>query len=905
MIPETLRLRNYLSHRETEIDFKGLHLAVLVGPNGAGKSSLLDAMTWALWGKSRAAEDDELFHHGETFMEVELVFRLPFQNQTEQRYRVLRRRERKGRRSSQTLLDFQVESERGWHSLNGNSVRETQKHIAKHLLLDYDTFINSAYLRQGKADEFLALDPAERKRVLGTILNLESWEGYREKARDRLSEVRARVKELEDRLRLWEVDLQRRPQLQKSLEQAQGALEQATAQLQEVMDQLKELEKVREKARELDILIQQKEQQRRELKARLQDLRDQETKLQTQRQACLELIAQATEIEAAHAAYQAALEEEQGWSARLSQSAQLQETMRAHERAIVQEREALQKKLLEQEKQRQALEKRIEQIQAGLERELSSLEGQVHQLQSRRQKQAEATPVEDVEAQLRDLEALQQRIEEAKATLQGLREEKSRLEATNRQLKEQMEGKKNQLELLTDQATCPLCRQPLSPDHRRELMESITKEGKELGDAYRANRARLEKVEEEARQLRSFIDDNEPRIRKIPALTQHLARLREQREQDERDRAEQEQLEAQAARLRQRLSALDYAQEERHKLEKLQDACAELRQRLEQEDYGHAARAAMAELKDALQALGYDAQAHAASRARIQSLKVSETRRLELEKARVEINGIEARLVLLAQETAQVNQAMAAITETIQSYEAERQALQPVLDQLPRLEASLTQARQQENLRRDDVRRLHQELEALAIVEKRLKEGQAELQALNTRQVILTELQEAFSVKGIPALIIERTLPELERETNALLDRLSHGQMSVQFRTQKTISSGETRETLDLLISDTQGTRSYKLFSGGEQFRINFAVRVALSRLLAQRAGVRLRTLFIDEGFGVLDLDGRERLIEAIRAIQNEFDLLLVITHIEELQDAFPARILVTRDGDGSRVQVV
>jgi len=241
----------------------------------------------------------------------------------------------------------------------------------------------------------------------------------------------------------------------------------------------------------------------------------------------------------------------------------------------------------------------------------------------------------------------------------------------------------------------------------------------------------------------------------------------------------------------------------------------------------------------------------------------------------------------------------------MQANEAERAALQPLLDEIPRRESALAQARQQESECRDEVRRLNQELAALAITEKRLKEGYAEQQALKTRRVILSELQEAFSVKGIPALIIERALPELERETNVLLEHLSHGQMSVQFRTQKETRSGELRETLDLLISDTRGTRPYDLFSGGEQFRINFAVRVALSRLLAQRAGVRLRTLFIDEGFGVLDMDGRDRLIEAIRAIQQDFDLLLVITHIEELQDAFPARILVTRDGGSSQVQVM
>jgi exonuclease SbcC len=82
-------------------------------------------------------------------------------------------------------------------------------------------------------------------------------------------------------------------------------------------------------------------------------------------------------------------------------------------------------------------------------------------------------------------------------------------------------------------------------------------------------------------------------------------------------------------------------------------------------------------------------------------------------------------------------------------------------------------------------------------------------------------------------------------------------------------------------------------------------VRVALSRLLAQRAGVQLRSLFVDEGFGALDAEGRQRLVESVKAVQRDFDLILVITHIDELRDAFPSRIQVTKTESGSQVEVI
>ena len=77
--------------------------------------------------------------------------------------------------------------------------------------------------------------------------------------------------------------------------------------------------------------------------------------------------------------------------------------------------------------------------------------------------------------------------------------------------------------------------------------------------------------------------------------------------------------------------------------------------------------------------------------------------------------------------------------------------------------------------------------------------------------------------------------------------------MSVSFSTQKDYKDKnreDKKETLDILISDAAGKREYEMFSGGEAFRINFAIRMALSRVLAQRAGARLRMLVIDEGFG-------------------------------------------------------
>ena len=186
-----------------------------------------------------------------------------------------------------------------------------------------------------------------------------------------------------------------------------------------------------------------------------------------------------------------------------------------------------------------------------------------------------------------------------------------------------------------------------------------------------------------------------------------------------------------------------------------------------------------------------------------------------------------------------------------------------------------------------------------------------EKEKLQKEKQIFDELALAFGKKGIQAMIIEAAIPEIEDESNSLLNRLTEGRMKISLQTQREtktkLSDGGKGivETLDIIISDEMGERLYENFSGGEQFRVNFAIRLAISKLLTHRAGAKLQFLAIDEGFGSQDAPGRARLVEAIDAIQDDFEKILVITHIEELKEEFPVRIEVSKNSTGSTFEVM
>ena len=240
----------------------------------------------------------------------------------------------------------------------------------------------------------------------------------------------------------------------------------------------------------------------------------------------------------------------------------------------------------------------------------------------------------------------------------------------------------------------------------------------------------------------------------------------------------------------------------------------------------------------------------------------------------------------------------------------ELSTLQAEIPQLPAKKSQLARARveqsngltrQQELLANRG--NLQGNLQRIEDLERQMAQQTKELRSLREEQSTYEELSQAFGRQGVQALLIDTILPQIEDGANELLDRMTDGRMNVKLESQREIKSrrGEYAETLEIRVSDEVGPRSYEMFSGGEAFRINLALRIALSKVLANRSGAPLPTLFIDEGFGTQDTAGRERILDVLRSIESDFKCIIVITHLEELKDAFPVRIEVEkRDGSST-----
>jgi exonuclease SbcC len=849
MIPTSLSVRNFMCYRSTvDIDLRGVRVACLSGDNGAGKSALLDCITWALWGKARVNSDRELMALNATEMEVTFGFELH-----NQEFRVVRRRTRGG--AGPLYLDLETLDGERWRTISGATARETQRAIERLLKMDYDTFINSAFILQGRADEFTTKTPALRKQTLGEILNLSDYDRYEDLARQRL-------RERERLLRQIDADIERIDHRLEELPARRGEVDDLSRRLVEAVERVEEgtsrLSSVRARLQHLELAASQQSRIRQDIAAldgeisRLtQDLSSTSDRIALHQT----MLARGEEIRARHV--------------------ELSELRREQERIGVSL--ARREELL---KQRRAIEVEIQRITNDVQSRLQSVRDRIEQLSrtagSRPQLEADRARLRsDIDAATAEL----LRLDKLRSDRSALETRRGELTAANQQLRSEMDKLKRKLtDVEAATAVCPICQRELGPEERDRLRDEYQAEGTALGNCFRANQADIKRIDGE--------------LERNSQETQRLERLRSRVETIAR----------QEASVLERLAACERDEAE---IARLRIGEIELVGNLSRGEETSSGRTKLRQVDQQLMSVPYD-----------------EMRHRELQQRVAELNGVEQELSALLSASAAVEsdrQHLAMIEQMHASRSSTRREMSEQLSALSEEVAGLDATREEHDLLSAELSRIERKRgelqESFGAAQQRVHDLEALEEERSARDVerrraveeltTFEELALAFGKRGIQAMIIENVVPELQDEANRILDKMPGNSMRVEFRTQRqAIASEGTIETLDIVISDEVGSRQYELYSGGEAFRVNFAIRVALSMLLARRAGARLQTLVIDEGFGTQDSRGRDGLIEAIHAVEPEFRMILVITHIPELKDLFPTRIDVVKGLEGSIVSV-
>lgn len=148
---------------------------------------------------------------------------------------------------------------------------------------------------------------------------------------------------------------------------------------------------------------------------------------------------------------------------------------------------------------------------------------------------------------------------------------------------------------------------------------------------------------------------------------------------------------------------------------------------------------------------------------------------------------------------------------------------------------------------------------------------------------------------------------EILNAANKRFVKMTNDRYKLVRRDRKTKGQGAEGLEIDVFDRYSGKKRSVKSLSGGETFKASLALALGLSDVIqSQKGGVEINTLFIDEGFGTLDTDSLEMAIETLMELQSSGRLIGVISHVEELKDRIPARILVesVREGSYARIEI-
>jgi exonuclease SbcC len=694
---------------------------------------------------------------------------------------------------------------------------------------------------------------------LSNILGLEAWEEYRIRTAEKRKAIEREVDEIDGRIAEIDAELAEEEARKNRLGELQITLNQLSAAREakeSVLGNIKRNAALLDEQRKLTFTLLSGLERSRTALASL------ETRLasrESDRASYADLVNRAAEIESAYKAWQKIRKELEGWEKTASQ-------FRDHEkeRAPLLEKIAVEKARLEEERRSLVAE----------EEEISNQSSVISELKEGIEEAEKA--LKNAEVKVTERLELENNRNEARERQAAMKVENETLKVEMNQLKERIEALKS-----ADGATCPLCGQELSEKHRKSTLKQLEAEGKEKGDQFRSN-------QKETTDIAKQITDYEARIVKLNS-------------------AENERIKyaSEVSQLTERMETLQALAKDWETTGKKR--LKEVEKLLENGKYAVDEQKQLAKLDKELVKLGYDASAHDKARQTEAETRSVEEEHGNLKSAKEVIRQIDGEIENLQEERRKRKEEA---DEQQKQYESATIALANAESQSPNLEEAereLFRIREEENKARSELGGAQQRVDILKTQRTRKADFEKEREEFQKQIARHKTLERAFGKDGVPALLIEQALPQIETKANDLLDRLSDGQMSIRFVTQaeyRDKKRDDLKETLDIQISDSAGMRNYEMYSGGEAFRVNFAIRLALSEILAQRKGARLQTLVIDEGFGSQDIQGRQRLIEAINMVKNDFAKILVITHLDELKDAFPNRIEVEKTERGSAIHV-
>jgi exonuclease SbcC len=1008
MIPARLKLENFMCFSNIDIDFSGLKTVCLTGKNGSGKTSILDAITWALWEKARS-KSEKLIKLGRNNMKVELEFSVEGT-----KYKIIRYFRKgsynKGRKQAKNLLEFFMYNSKikSWQPLTGNKYEETQEKIVNTIKMDFDTFINSIYIRQGSPDSFITKSPEERKSILADILGLGEYEKLYKLSLEKANKLEQDAKILKEQINEGEV---RQFSLKKLKTEKENILTKIHSIQEQLEKTLKEKKALEAKNRHYSVLLEKKNlyiniknryeddihitgqyvENLRKSKVRFKEMTSLEHVIEKQYEHYLnqkQLLKDLDQKEKEYHALKDRLIEYgskqmiQRYSAEHEYKKLCEELdEKQHQiniyRQRVEKAGEIQRQYLEYKDikdkidnldrfkaERCDLEVNIARLETAVKEQREHLKDEVarikitvdeidKKLEARTELEEKISLLEQEIKQYDKYEAELERIRE-----KGLAQREIVIDRVNKNSFHELnlDKLKDKIELLQKnnaRINCPTCDgKVLKPD---DLIRKLEFEIDNIMIHVENNENDISLAEDEIKFYRVAYKEKKKYLAKRSSLMFELAELKALHKNLEIEEQNKAKLLDEVNSINNMLETDIFAEEERVQLmvlydrrKQLEDLMANYPQMKEKLETLSFTEKALKDIEEArkqikrieaelpyytmskrtlekeissknnkpdndvandvynkLLALNYNLDTHINLRQELANSQQIEYDYIELQFARQHLPELENNII-------KIETSLDKYLEEIDRLNTEISKLSQEFDDSEDLRKKLEEINNTWNILTEDLQKYNIELailnERISVIDESLntvKAKKIELDKLNKDIEEYHQLAVAFGKKGIQDIIIENSLTEIETEANKYLTKLTDNDMKLSLNSCKSNKTSTYNDKLDIYIADNQGTRSYELYSGGETYRINLAIRLAMAKLLARSRNVKLQSLIIDDAFNSVDPAGQKNVIDTINSIKGEFDLVLLVASQKLAETSFPGRIEISKEAGESSVEVV
>lgn len=287
--------------------------------------------------------------------------------------------------------------------------------------------------------------------------------------------------------------------------------------------------------------------------------------------------------------------------------------------------------------------------------------------------------------------------------------------------------------------------------------------------------------------------------------------------------------------------------------------------------------------------------------------------------AQQRLSGLKEALQALVQALEEAEKAAAALGTELSGADAAVRELTRLLESGQAVDVEALQARSQALTEQRT-----QEADAQKLVHTRLAANETALNNMRAKAKDLKALEEKYTWVRALSNTVNGNLPGKEKvaletyiqmtffdrilqRANLRLLVMSGGQYELKRRREAENNRSQSGLELDVIDHYNGTERSVKTLSGGESFKASLSLALGLSdEIQSSAGGIRLDTMFVDEGFGSLDEDSLQQAIRALTGLTEGNRLVGIISHVAELKEKIDKQIVVTKDKTGgSRVEIV